>query len=476
MAGNMPTILSTLNWSQFGTPLNNVMTSFDQVEIDTNTEYHTANSWDAPDGRHRDEKIFYWDWSHALAKYAADGANPYVNFRYKNKGTVDGQNVDLIIKISNIGGVRIGWDSGNEQAMAVTWDRITINAEWRLDASLKFEADFESYYVWSGTDTKIGFSKMYNRIDDCDLLEGATYPSGTKVYGITGTFIRESSANHWETDRDAWIAAGSPRGDTIAMVAEFPGSTVNLRLADGEGVWWGGVTGAVGMVEDEGGDPEPEPEPEPVTYTITTSKSPASAGYIDPTVTVNEGSNKTIFYRANYGYHIKRITVDGSSVIVSQHPNFYKFENIQANHTINVVFEANEYNCLSEPDEDDCTVCDSLVEVAPDLKTYGDITSTMCTSLQNDTGLNPANNPTRNDGEDLDLMNDCLIGRPISDLEKYESCEWREFMHKFLPNLHTMIKALVCVQCGQWANVHNTTEDLEQIWNWLETIRNSTEE
>lgn len=465
----MPIILNSLSWSQFGTPLNNWMTSFDQVEIDTNTEYHTATSWQAPDGRQFTENIFYWDWSHALAKYAADGANPYVNFRYKNKGTINGRNVDLIIKINNIGGSQAPYNEQYPGVMTNTCDRITINAEWRLDASLKFEADFESYYVWSGTDTRVGFTKMYTRIDDCDSLEGAVFPTGTKVYAITGTFIRETRTNHWETQRDDWIAAGEPRGDVIAMIAEFPGSTATLRLKDGEGVWWGGVSGAVGMVEDEGGDPEPgpEPEPEPVTYTITTSASPAGAGYIDPTVTVKEGTNKTIFYKANYGYHIKSITVDGTNVSVDQHPNFYKFENIQANHTINVVFESNAYNCLSEPDEDDCTVCDSLVETAPDIKTYGDITPTMCTSLQNDTGLNPQNVPLHNDGEDLDLLNDCLIGRPESDLERYESCEWRKFMHKFLPNLHTMFKAAICALCGLWANVHNITDDLAQLWEWV---------
>ena len=118
----------------------------------------------------------------------------------------------------------------------------------------------------------------------------------------------------------------------------------------------------------------------------------------------------------------------------------------------------------------ECTVCDELVEIAPDLATYGGITDTMCNSLKNDTGLNPSLTVLHRDCEDFDKMNDCLIGRPDADLERYESCEWRKFMHKWIPNVHTMFKGLICAICGIWANIHSLWDTLNRALRRIEDL------
>ena len=77
------------------------------------------------------------------------------------------------------------------------------------------------------------------------------------------------------------------------------------------------------------------------TYTITTS---VVGGTITPTdSSVNYGSNKTITYSPNTGYHLVSVTVDGSAVSTTTYGSSYAFTNVQANHTIAVVYAINTY-------------------------------------------------------------------------------------------------------------------------------------
>lgn len=112
----------------------------------------------------------------------------------------------------------------------------------------------------------------------------------------------------------------------------------------------------------------------------------------------------------------------------------------------------------------DCSACEELREISPDFVTKG-VTQTICTSLKNDTGLNPTLTTLHDDCEDLDTANDCLIGMMDGEVEKYEACDWQKFMHKFIPNLYHMLKAGICAICGLWTNVHNLwshVNDLEE--------------
>lgn len=99
-----------------------------------------------------------------------------------------------------------------------------------------------------------------------------------------------------------------------------------------------------------------------------------------------------------------------------------------------------------------CTACEDLREEVPQLIVNG-FDNTMCTSLKNDTGLKSSSG--HNDCTDLDTMNDCLIGNMETEIDRYDTCEWKPFTKKFIDNIWTMGKAMICAICGLWTNVHS---------------------
>lgn len=110
----------------------------------------------------------------------------------------------------------------------------------------------------------------------------------------------------------------------------------------------------------------------------------------------------------------------------------------------------------------DCGACNDLREYAPHFVQNG-VTDTECTSLQNDTGLNPALTVLHSDCEDLNDVNDCLVGRMDGELEAYETCDWKKFMHKYIPNVYETIKGIICAICGLWTNIHSILASIERI-------------
>lgn len=203
------------------------------------------------------------------------------------------------------------------------------------------------------------------------------------------------------------------------------------------------------------------------TFTITTDLIPSGAGVIDPPYTVDEGTNVWVYYRSNTGYRLFSVSVDGTDVNVDDYPNSYYFGAVDADHMITVRYEAVNYGCL-DSDVDDCSVCNELVDVSPDLVVNG-ITPEICASLQNDTGLNPGDE--RTDGQDLDLMNSCLIGRQTDELEALELCDWKEFFYGLIPNIFNMFKAIICTLCGVWGHIHNIEDEVEQLWNSFDQLK-----
>lgn len=99
-----------------------------------------------------------------------------------------------------------------------------------------------------------------------------------------------------------------------------------------------------------------------------------------------------------------------------------------------------------------CEACESLRQDVPSLVVNG-LDDDMCLSLQNDTGLNPSSEST--DCEDLNNLNDCLIGSMEEEVELYAVCDWKTFIKKFIPNLWTTLKAIICAICGIWDNIHS---------------------
>ena len=109
-----------------------------------------------------------------------------------------------------------------------------------------------------------------------------------------------------------------------------------------------------------------------------------------------------------------------------------------------------------------CEACADLREASPELVVNG-FTEDMCTSLSNDTGLSPSSG--NDDCTDLNNMNDCLVGNLDAEVEAYDVCEWKPFMHKFIPNVWTTLKGIICAICGLWKNIHN-------IWCFLNAMAN----
>lgn len=99
-----------------------------------------------------------------------------------------------------------------------------------------------------------------------------------------------------------------------------------------------------------------------------------------------------------------------------------------------------------------CNACTDLKNEVPTLITDG-FDNSMCSSLKNDTGLKTSSG--HNDCTDLDNMNDCLVGNMDTELDGYDACTWKDYMHKFVPNVWTVFKSIICAVCGLWSNVHS---------------------
>ena len=92
-----------------------------------------------------------------------------------------------------------------------------------------------------------------------------------------------------------------------------------------------------------------------------------------------------------------------------------------------------------------CNACETLRTDAPAFVTNG-VTTSVCNSLKNDTGLSTSNG--NNNCTDLDTANDCLVGAMEKEVKSYQMCDWRVFTMKFIGNLHSVLKAFVCTFCG----------------------------
>lgn len=98
-----------------------------------------------------------------------------------------------------------------------------------------------------------------------------------------------------------------------------------------------------------------------------------------------------------------------------------------------------------------CAACADLQDYAPEFVLNG-VTDTVSASLANDTGFNPNN--SRNDCTDLNDASDCLVGNMDDEIEAYDVCDWKEYMHNLVPNLYNMFKSFSAAICGLWTNVH----------------------
>lgn len=104
---------------------------------------------------------------------------------------------------------------------------------------------------------------------------------------------------------------------------------------------------------------------------------------------------------------------------------------------------------MSQPS---CDACTTLREYAPEFVMSG-VTDNVAASLKNNTGLNPAVVASHRNCEDLQDVNDCLIGRLGQEIESLDVCDWKDFMSRLAPNLYETLKAIIMSDCGQWLRI-----------------------
>lgn len=109
-----------------------------------------------------------------------------------------------------------------------------------------------------------------------------------------------------------------------------------------------------------------------------------------------------------------------------------------------------------------CEACDSIRQTDPSLLING-ITDTECASLKNNTGLVPSSG--HEDEEDLHNLNDCLVGNMATEVDSFDVCDWKTFMKKFIPNLWTTLKAIICAISGLWTKVDCNTDSINSFDN-----------
>lgn len=97
-----------------------------------------------------------------------------------------------------------------------------------------------------------------------------------------------------------------------------------------------------------------------------------------------------------------------------------------------------------------CSACEDLRQADANLVING-FSDTECASLKNNTGLSPSSG--NDDCTDLNNLNDCLVGNMENEVDSYNNCDWKEFAKKFIPNVWTTLKGIICAICGLWTNV-----------------------
>ena len=92
------------------------------------------------------------------------------------------------------------------------------------------------------------------------------------------------------------------------------------------------------------------------------------------------------------------------------------------------------------------------------------VTDNVATSLKNNTGLNPRLAALHKNCEDLNDVNDCLIGRKAQELEALDVCDWKDFMSGFGQNLYETLKAIIASDCGEWASIERLCASVDGLF------------
>ena len=107
-----------------------------------------------------------------------------------------------------------------------------------------------------------------------------------------------------------------------------------------------------------------------------------------------------------------------------------------------------------------CSACEDLRQTDPNLIVNG-FGDDECVSLQNNTGLVASSG--HEDFEDLNDMNDCFVGNMATEIDSYDVCNWKDFMKKFIPNLWTTLKGIICSLGGAWTKIECIYQSLVNL-------------
>lgn len=117
----------------------------------------------------------------------------------------------------------------------------------------------------------------------------------------------------------------------------------------------------------------------------------------------------------------------------------------------------------------DCAACEELKETSPDLICNG-FSEEMCTALKNNKGLVVGDG--NDDCDDLNNMNDCLVGNMAEEVETLDPCDLKSFIKDLIDNLWTVLKGIICAVCGLWTNVSNLWSKLNCTYNAFSRLVN----
>lgn len=102
-----------------------------------------------------------------------------------------------------------------------------------------------------------------------------------------------------------------------------------------------------------------------------------------------------------------------------------------------------------------CDSCEELRQNAPNFIING-LGDDEVDNLKGNNGL--AGNSTN--CVDVNDMNDCFVGMMDKEVNQYETCDWKEFMKRFIPNIWTVLKGIISWLCGVQCTVKTLANGL----------------
>ncbi len=118
-------------------------------------------------------------------------------------------------------------------------------------------------------------------------------------------------------------------------------------------------------------------------------------------------------------------------------------------------------------DKDVCASCETLEKYNYDFVQKG-LTDDMVASLKKDKGLKESNG--WNNCQDLQDMNDCLIGGMVNDIPSFNSCDLDKALIESLNNIMQLLDAIIAGDCGQWENIWAIWDEIAKIKARLDKI------